>query len=391
MICLEAQYFNLNRILLQGIALWPFQQSKFVQLQFIIIFIILVTAIISQITIFATTKYTFKLALKIFSCVLPFIAVLIHYNSFRINIKILKNLMTQLHNACIKLKDKNEISIVQRYGWEAKRYITAFLLIFFLLESTFWASQIILPFLDIVENRSQSHPLEIETEYFIDQEKYFYIILIHMNTAIFIGILSLIAMAALLIAYFQHTCAMFKIACYRMEHTVEINVLKNISLGNEPSISKKIVYAVNIHRDAIKLSELLVSSFDTTYFCLTMFSVIALSLNLFQIFQNIASTDNITEISFPIVLVLVLTFYMFFANYFGQSVIDHSNGIYRAAYNIRWYMCPVHVQKLIVLLLQRRAKEFHLTCGGLFVASFECFATLVKATMSYFTFMHSTR
>jgi hypothetical protein len=35
--------------------------------------------------------------------------------------------MTQLHNACIKLKDKNEISIVQRYGWEAKRYITAFL------------------------------------------------------------------------------------------------------------------------------------------------------------------------------------------------------------------------------------------------------------------------
>jgi len=49
MICLEAQYFNLNRILLQGIALWPFQQSKFVQLQFIIIFIILVTAIISQV------------------------------------------------------------------------------------------------------------------------------------------------------------------------------------------------------------------------------------------------------------------------------------------------------------------------------------------------------
>jgi hypothetical protein len=37
-----------------------------------------------------------------------------------------------------------------------------------------------------------------------------------MNTAIFIGILSLIAMAALLIAYFQHTCAMFKIAWYEL-------------------------------------------------------------------------------------------------------------------------------------------------------------------------------
>jgi len=82
-------------------------------------------------------------------------------------------------------------------------------------------------------------------------------------------------------------------------------------------------------------------------------------------------------------------------------------------------MCPLHVQRLIVLLLQRRAKEFQLTCGGLFIASFECFATvnnnkrskkyitleitnsavknyfqtlqLAKATMSYFTLIHSTR
>jgi hypothetical protein len=30
--------------------------------------------------------------------------------------------MGQLHFACIKLKDKNEIAIIQQYGWEAKRY-----------------------------------------------------------------------------------------------------------------------------------------------------------------------------------------------------------------------------------------------------------------------------
>jgi len=30
--------------------------------------------------------------------------------------------MGQLHNACIKLKDKNEIAIIQQYGWKGKRY-----------------------------------------------------------------------------------------------------------------------------------------------------------------------------------------------------------------------------------------------------------------------------
>jgi len=26
--------------------------------------------------------------------------------------------MAQLHDACIKLKDKNEIAIIQQYGWK---------------------------------------------------------------------------------------------------------------------------------------------------------------------------------------------------------------------------------------------------------------------------------
>jgi hypothetical protein len=30
--------------------------------------------------------------------------------------------MGQLHNACIKLKDKNEIAIIQQYGYEGKLY-----------------------------------------------------------------------------------------------------------------------------------------------------------------------------------------------------------------------------------------------------------------------------
>jgi hypothetical protein len=40
---------------------------------------------------------------------------------------------------------------------------------------------------------------------------------------------------------------------YRIEHAIKINVLKNINLKNEPSIYEKIIYAVNIHREAMRL------------------------------------------------------------------------------------------------------------------------------------------
>lgn len=51
MVHLEIQYFNLNRILLLAIGLWPYQQSKLTRFQFIFSSIILTTGIIFQVKV----------------------------------------------------------------------------------------------------------------------------------------------------------------------------------------------------------------------------------------------------------------------------------------------------------------------------------------------------
>jgi len=40
---------------------------------------------------------------------------------------------------------------------------------------------------------------------------------------------------------------------YRIEHAMEINVLKTINSNGVSMIFKKIVHAINIHREALKL------------------------------------------------------------------------------------------------------------------------------------------
>jgi len=40
---------------------------------------------------------------------------------------------------------------------------------------------------------------------------------------------------------------------YRIEHAMEINIFRKIDLNSETLIFRKIVYAVNIHREAMKL------------------------------------------------------------------------------------------------------------------------------------------
>jgi len=76
-------------------------------------------------------------------------------------------------------------------------------------------------------NISRSHTLPIITEYFIDQEKYFYFIILHLTVAISIGIVAGIGIGTMFITFFQHIYAMFKIARYvnkNKEKAFEIQV-----------------------------------------------------------------------------------------------------------------------------------------------------------------------
>jgi len=77
-------------------------------------------------------------------------------------------------------------------------------------------------------NISRLRQIKIPTEYFIDEEKYFYFILLHINIVIIVGALAAIAIGTLQIAYFQHTCAMFKIAWYEIVHKHYVKIEKTM-------------------------------------------------------------------------------------------------------------------------------------------------------------------
>ncbi|XP_020298458.1 odorant receptor 43a-like [Pseudomyrmex gracilis] len=136
-------------------------------------------------------------------------------------------------------------------------------------------------------------------------------------------------------------------------------------------------------------STYLISSFEKTYFILIIFGVLTLSFNIFRIVQIASTTCNIEELLLHFVITAIAFIYMFWANFIGQEVTDHYNDVFLAAYKIPWYIFPLHLQKLIVLLLQRSNKTFGLNVGGLFIASLQCFATLLNASVSYFTVLYS--
>ncbi|XP_039311492.1 uncharacterized protein LOC105198364 isoform X1 [Solenopsis invicta] len=386
----RCQYFNVNRILLLIVGLWPYQQSSFTTFQQIFVTTTFITFILFQLTSFLTSRCTSEFLMKVLSSATFFGVFMIKYNSFCFNIEGMKDLLIQLQHVHNNIKDKNEIAIIKKYHCIAKRYVTGLIAVLFcgtfaMIIVQFWTNMV---GVDLSTNASKKYHFIFITEYFIDQEKYIGLIYLHVNAAFCIGLIAMIAIGAILIAYIQHICGMFRIASYRIEYVININILQNVTQKHKIWMAENIGYAVDIHRQAMKLMKQLMSILEIMMFCLIVCGIASLSLNLFQL---VLFRNDIGSIIMPFVFVTVCMLYMFLANLMGQNIIDHNHYVLNTAYNVQWYKSSLHMQKMILFLLQRGTKEFTLNVAGLFDASMECFATLFKASVSYFTVIYSMR
>ncbi|XP_029175173.1 uncharacterized protein LOC114943669 [Nylanderia fulva] len=298
--------------------------------------------------------------------------------------------MEQLQCIYNDLKDNNEIAIIERYGRNAKYYTVTLTILITCSMYVLVGSQVWPDIQQIISstNKSRSRHLEILTEYFVDQEKYFYYLLLHINAAICIGLITLMATGTMLIAFYQYICGMFTIASFRIENAIKNEVSQGITLQNK-NVHESIKCAVDIHRKAIHCSMYLISNVEISFFFLIIVGVMTLSLNIFRIFQIITTTYNATELAKSFIIGFLSLIYMFIANLVGQEITDHYNYIYLATYEIRWYIASLDIQKLILILMQRGNKNFGLNVGGLFVASIQCFTKLANTSLSYFTVMYS--
>ncbi|EZA48138.1 hypothetical protein X777_14320 [Ooceraea biroi] len=318
MICIQTQDFNINRILLLLIGLWPYQRSKMVHFQVILFFGIMACSVILQ--------------------------------------------------------------AITLCG----------LLIFISL--TIWPRIIDIDIVLLINDSQPCHARHaIITEYFLDEERYFYLVLLQMYVTFFIGGFTMTATGTMLLGYIKYICGMFKIASYRIEQAMQINIFDRIYLRDKAEIHKEIIRAVDIHCKAMEFANFLISNFQDTFVMSQLFNVLCLSLNLYCVFQADSFKDNVDEFLLHFMLANGIFVYSFVANYAGQEIIDHYNYIFSAACNIQWYVAPLRTQKLILFLLQRGNTIFNLRIAGVFTGSFECFATMTKQAISYFTVIYSTQ
>ncbi|KAH0945751.1 hypothetical protein HN011_002254 [Eciton burchellii] len=387
MFCVRKRYFNLNRLLLLPIGLWPDKQTRFTRFRAGLLFSILSSSIAFQFSRLFIHECNFDLVVRIFSSMTFYLLLAIEFITFWINIEVIKYLLDQLQHICDEVRDKNEIAIYDKHGYFAKRFTINMIII----AACGIPSSSLIPYgpyiLDIVMPKNESYAIrtiELVATYFAVSEKHAFLIIIHMNAACSTGLIVLIATGTIMISYFKYICATFEIAGYRVEQAMA----SSFNMKNDIVIYRKIICAILIHRKAMELAKYFITNVEIPVLFMIITTVLCTSFNLFRISQ-IKPSEAIEEILLHLAAVMIILIYMFMPNYYGQEITDYSNGMYIAAYNISWYLSSLHIQKLILFLLKRSNKIFALNVGKLFTASMECFATVLNASISYFTFMYS--
>ncbi|EZA54423.1 hypothetical protein X777_05655 [Ooceraea biroi] len=393
---MDTHFLYLHRISLVAVGLWPYHRTindYKIRVHICIIIILFLLLLHILLTTFLTTEWTIDLIIEILSISLFLLLCIIQYNCFWHNTHGVKHILENLQYVCSELKDENEIAIIKKYGHIAK----CFAIVFTLLTICGLFILTLLPFLPRIfsifslVNESKSYcNIYIRTEYFVDQEKYFYFILLHLYVAQYITGGILLGAAILLAGYITYFCGLFNIASYRIEQAMQIiNSDEICNWKNKMEIDKKLSHAVDIHRTALEFTEFYLYNFERTYFLIIAIIVICLSLHLFGIFQAVRFVFRIEDFVIHCGFTLGILGCSLGGNYLSQAITDHYSYIFSTAYNVRWYIAPVRVQRLILFLLQTGAKAYDIKLGGFCTLSLENFASLSTASISYFTVIYS--
>ncbi|EZA48239.1 hypothetical protein DMN91_009875 [Ooceraea biroi] len=386
------RYLKLHRIIFIALGLWPYQKSFIWRIQAVFFFSAYCSTFFSQSLTFVTMACNMDCTLKRLSFFFVYFIQILSYYSFYFNSEIIKKALKHMQFDWKLFENSEAMNIFEEYLFEAYIYIFSAIIFVGLASIVFLTFECRAVILDIIAPMNECRPrkTEIDLELFVNEEQYFHLYVIQETLGSFIANLSIIAIGMFFAIVAKHLCATYKIASCLIRNAVTIRTLQLPVAQRMLFMHRSICLSVHIHRRSMQFTNNLIISFNVWYFPLLLFCVLSLSCIMFRLYNAIILFNDFFEIFLSCLMFFSCIAYMFVANFLGQSYIEHSAEVLESIYDTLWYVAPLPVQKLF-LIMQKSVKSHKLIMGSLFVLSIEGFSTLITSAVSYFTVMHAMR
>ncbi|XP_026828604.1 uncharacterized protein LOC105279255 [Ooceraea biroi] len=177
--------------------------------------------------------------------------------------------------------------------------------------------------LDIVIPMNVFRPrkTEMDFEFFVDKEQYFFLYIMQEILTLVTGFYSILIPGTFFVTIGRHCCAIYKIASCLIANTAivhtQIPVAQKIQF-----MHRSICLSVHIHRRAMKFVKDLVQMIDLWYFPLFVICIASLSCLLFRLHITVMQTNDLHDIFMCCVLLYV--FHVFVCVTFSWAIVHRT-------------------------------------------------------------------
>ncbi|KAG7213210.1 hypothetical protein KM043_002521 [Ampulex compressa] len=299
--------------------------------------IISISLCLYRLTTCMKLKCTEDVLLKILPYVIASLTFLLKYVSICFKVEMIVYDFEQMERNWRTLRDEQEITILKQYSEHSRLFSLVFATLMYapLIAVIFY--QFLPDILDILLplNETRPHKMPVLFEYFLDQEKYFYLLILHANLMVFMGTTAIIASETMTTLIMYHICAFFKIISYRLQFVFDQNFHSDsVSPVTQCTANEKLIDVIKAHKDVIEFGTEFIKSQSTGYFLLLSLGIISISLCLYRLHHALSLMDDMPELFNAAFLLVANLIYLFLTNFLGQTVMDHSSKIFTDIYRL---------------------------------------------------------
>ncbi|NP_001177571.1 odorant receptor 195 [Nasonia vitripennis] len=392
---LDGPYYVYSKNNLSPFGMWPLQSYKKKVLLRTLIYLGCNSVFIPHVCKAYEVRNNFQYFFICIPSVIFYIHVMLKMACMILNEDKCKELFKQIKND-FEIYTGESLRILNKYAEQARK-VNRVYVYYFMGTIVAYNTLAFMPlFLDFLVPLNETRPRIItkHMKYNIKRiENNYFVTTLHGYVFNILGMMVVVGFDSLLLSYTQHACALFQVVRNELKDTIDKHEIEVTSHAAKDANSRDVFYQEVVkviikHKHAIEFADLV----ESTY-AVTNLLVIGITLGFITLveFETVQHKDNrALGIRFAIITIVELL-HILFHNYPGQRIKDHSLRVHQSCYDCEWYREGItdECKKLLSFMMLRSQKPSCLTGGGLYVLGMENYATILKASLSYFTFLSS--
>ncbi|XP_051156929.1 uncharacterized protein LOC127278970 isoform X3 [Leptopilina boulardi] len=255
----------------------------------------------------------------------------------------------KIQNDWDTLTSKHEVDILHKYGRKCRFYSMIFAFGLFGNLSNFVFLHFSTLMRNTLKNNNEPSQLLFLTDFGIDSEKYFYLILLHNYLSASICTAVIVNGDIVLLMFLEHACGVFEIIGY-------VNDVQSV--------------------------------FSTAYLFVFGLSIIDLSITGVQSVMSKNNPEEAIRFGF---YTMCQVFHIFLLTLPPQQLLDSSLSLPIYIYNTDWYYLSTETKKMLLLIMKRGSQPTTFIVGKIFIPSLQFFTKVLQTSLSYFTVLISVR